>query len=298
MLLVQQGRLNLDLPVARYIPEFADYSKSDPEPSWRSRVTVRMLMLHDSGWPAHRDFYKVGKDYDSVVSLVIAEPLIHEPGSQVEYSDLNFITLGEIVQRLTGDPLDEFAKEHIFDPLSMTESMFSPPKELRADTAPTEFDAEYRKKLLQGEVHDENAWAMGGVSGNAGLFSTAKDMSVFAQMILNGGIYDYKRLVTRATITQFTEPQQIGESHRTLGWDVPTPPNSSAGHYFSPGSFGHTGFTGTSLWIDPNRALFVVLLTNRVNPTRANEKIRQVRPALHDAVLQSLGLVATPATAQ
>ncbi len=298
MILVQQGRLNLDLPVSRYIPEFADYSKSDPDPTWRNRVTVRMLMLHDSGWPAHRDFYKVGKDYDSVVSLVIAEPLIHEPGAQVEYSDLNFITLGEIVQRLTGDSLDEFAEEHIFDPLGMTESMYSPPPKLRADAAPTEFDADYRKKLLQGEVHDENAWAMGGVSGNAGLFSTAKDMSVFAQMILNGGIYDYKRLVTRATISQFTEIQQIGESHRTLGWDVPTPPNSSAGHYFSPGSFGHTGFTGTSLWIDPNRQLFVVLLTNRVNPTRANEKIRQVRPALHDAVLQSLGLVAAPATAQ
>jgi beta-N-acetylhexosaminidase len=298
MLLVQQGRLNLDLPVARYIPEFADYSKSDPDPSWRARITVRMLMLHDSGWPAHRDFYKVGKDYDSVVPLVIAEPLIHEPGTQVEYSDLNFIILGEIIQRLTGDTLDDFAKDNIFTPLGMTESMYNPPRALRSNVAPTENDTTYRNRLLQGEVHDENAWAMGGVSGNAGLFSSVRDASIFSQMLLNGGIYAHKRILNRSTIAQFTGRVNIGDSARTVGWDVPTPPNSSGGHLLSASAFGHTGFTGTSIWIDPEKQLFVVLLTNRVNPTRANEKIRQVRPALHDAVITSLGLTRAPATAR
>jgi CubicO group peptidase (beta-lactamase class C family) len=253
-----------------------------------------MLMLHDSGWPAHRDFYKVGTDYDSVVPLVIAEPLIHEPGRQVEYSDLNFIALGEIIQRLTGETLDDYAKQNIFDPLGMDESMYNPPKALRANVAPTENNTTYRNRLLQGEVHDENAFAMGGVSGNAGLFSSVKDASIFSQMLLNGGIYDYKRILNRSTIQQFTTRVEIGDSARTVGWDVPTPPNSSGGHLLSPSAFGHTGFTGTSIWIDPERELFVVLLTNRVNPTRANEKIRQVRPALHDAVITSLGLTAAP----
>ena len=290
MILVQQGRLNLDLPVARYIPEFADYSKSDPDPSWRAKITVRMLMLHDSGWPAHRDFYKVGNDYDSVVPLVIAEPLIHEPGTTVEYSDLNFITLGEIIQRLTGDTLDDFAKENIFDPLDMDESMYNPPKSLRTNIAPTEMDTTYRNRLLVGEVHDENAFAMGGVSGNAGLFASVKDASIFSQMMLNGGIYNYKRILNRKTIDQFTSRVDIGTSARTVGWDVPTPPSSSGGHFLSPTAYGHTGFTGTSIWIDPEKDLFVILLTNRVNPTRANEKIRQVRPAVADAVVSGLGL--------
>jgi beta-N-acetylhexosaminidase len=294
MLLVQQGRLNLDLPVARYIPEFAEYAKSDPDPSWRSRITVRMLMLHNSGWPAHRDFYKVGKDYESVVSLVIAEPLIHAPGTEVEYSDLNFITLGEIVSRLTGDPLDEFAEQNIFEPLGMTETLYNPPKSMRSNIAPTENDTTYRNRLLQGEVHDENAFAMGGVSGNAGLFSSVRDVSIFCQFLLNGGIYNYKRLLNRSTIDQFTSRVVIGKSARTVGWDVPTGPNSSAGHLLSASAFGHTGFTGTSIWIDPERQLFIILLTNRVNPTRANEKIRQVRPALADAAVTALGLAAAP----
>ena len=281
MILVQQGRLNLDLPVARYIPEFAEYSKSDPDPSWRSKITVRMLMLHDSGWPAHRDFYKVGKDYDSVVPLVIAEPLIHEPGTNVEYSDLNFITLGEIVQRLTGDTLDDFAKENIFAPLGMDESMYNPPKALRANIAPTEHDTTYRNRLLVGEVHDENAFAMGGVSGNAGLFASVKDASIFCAN-------DAQRRHLR--LPPHPHPQH-DSANSLRAWTSATPPAPSAGMCprrlplpaatCSPRPPTATlGFTGTSIWIDPERDLFVILLTNRVNPTRANEKIRQVRPAL------------------
>ncbi len=297
MMLVQQGRLDLNEPVERYLPGFAAAAKSDPNSAWRERVTIRMLLLHDSGLPDHREFYKEAKGHDAILARVLAEPLVHEPGTQIEYSDLGFILLGEIVERLSGESLDAFAEEEIFSTLGMDRSMFNPPRRLREDIAPTEMDSTYRKRMLWGEVHDENAWAMGGVSGHAGLFSTAGDIAAFAQMILNGGIYGHDRLLSRATIREFTTRVAISDSARTLGWDVPSEPSSS-GHYFSAKSFGHTGFTGTSLWIDPERKLFVVLLTNRVHTTRANEKIRQVRPALHDAIFEALGLAASQAAAR
>jgi len=169
----------------------------------------------------------------------------------------------------------------------MQDTMYRPPKKLWPQIAPTEIDNNLRHRLVQGEVHDENAFAIGGVSGHAGLFSTAPDLAVFCQMLLNGGVYTHQRILRRATIAQFTTPQQLSSGTRTLGWAVPTEGGSS-GHYFSTHSFGHTGFTGTSIWIDPDRQLFVVLLTNRVHPTRENTRIQQVRPALHDAVTQAL----------
>jgi beta-N-acetylhexosaminidase len=297
MMLAQQGRIDLNAPAETYLPEFAAAAKSDPNPAWRAKVTVRMLLLHDAGLPDHRDFYKEAKGHDAMLARVLAEPLVREPGTQVEYSDLGFILLGEIVQRVSGESLDVFAKREIFDTLGMDRSMFNPPRKLREDIAPTEMDSTYRKRMIWGEVHDENAWAMGGVSGHAGLFSTAQDIAVFAQMILNGGIYGHERLLARSTVQLFTARHAIGDSARTLGWDVPVQPSSS-GQYFSAKSFGHTGFTGTSLWIDPERKLFVVLLTNRVHPTRANDKIRQVRPALHDAIFQALGLTAGQAASR
>jgi beta-glucosidase-like glycosyl hydrolase/CubicO group peptidase (beta-lactamase class C family) len=297
MMLVAQKRLDIDTAVARYLPEFGAWAKSDPDPAWRARVTVRMLLLHDSGLPAHRDFYKDAKGPDAVLARVMAEPLVHEPGKQMEYSDLGFILLGEIVERLTGDSLDAFAKQDIFTPLGMKNSLFNPPPGLRARIAPTEDDKTYRKRLIQGEVHDQNAWAMGGVAGDAGLFSTADDVAVFAQMILNGGIYAHHRLLTRAEIQEFTARHTFGNEARTLGWDVPMDP-AATGRYFSPISFGHYGFTGTSLWIDPQRGLFIVLLTNRVNPTVDNIKIRQVRPALHDAIFEALGVATEHAAAR
>ncbi len=289
MMLIQQQRLDLDLPVKNYIPDFAAAAKSDPDPAWRTQVTVRMLLLHDSGLPAHRDFYKEAKGHDAVLARVLAEPLIREPGIQKEYSDLGFILLGEIIERLTGQSLEAFAAREIFRPLGMDRSMFNPLRRLRPDIAPTEMDAAYRKRLAWGEVHDENAWAMGGIAGHAGLFSTARDVAIFAQMILNGGIYAHRRLLSRAIVDQFTSKVAIGNSASATGWDVPTE-SSSSGRYFSSKGFGHIGFTGTTLWIDPEKDLFVILLTNRVNPTRANEQIRQVRPALHDAVIESLCL--------
>ena len=297
MILMQQKRLDLDAPLTRLLPEWSTAAQNDPNPAWRARVTPRMLLLHDSGLPAHRDFYKNAKGHDGVLALVMAEPLVHEPGKQIEYSDLGFILLGEIVQRLTGESLAEFARKEIFSPLGMKTSLFNPPRALRASIPPTENDLSYRKRLIQGEVHDQNAWAMGGIAGDAGLFSTAGDVAVFAQMILNGGIYAHHRVVSRATISEFTSHQTIGNSARTLGWDVALDP-AATGRFFSTRAFGHYGFTGTSLWIDPERNLFIILLTNRVNPSVDNIKIRRVRPELHDAIFEALGFTSVPAAVQ
>jgi len=296
MILVQQKRLDLDAPLSRLLPEWTAAAKNDPDPAWRARVTPRMLLLHDSGLPAHRDFYKDAKGHNAVLARVLAEPLVHEPGKQVEYSDLGFILLGEVVERLTGESLAEFARREIFAPLGMSNSMFNPPRSLRARIPPTEDDRTYRKRLIQGEVHDQNAWAMGGIAGDAGLFSTAGDVAIFAQMMLNSGIYGHHRIVTRATVSEFTVRQVIGNSARTLGWDVPLEA-AATGHFFSSRAYGHYGFTGTSLWIDPDRNLFIILLTNRVNPSVENIQIRRVRPELHDTVFQALGLT-TPAAAR
>lgn len=287
MKLVERKQLDLDAPVARYLPQFAAAAKSDPDPSWRARISVRMLLLHDSGLPAHEDFFKLAKGHDAILAHVMSRPLVREPGTKIEYSDLGFILLGEIISRLAGTSLEALAQREIFSPLGMRNSRFNPPRSLRARIAPTEHDAAFRKRQILGEVHDENAWAMGGVSGHAGLFSTAGDISIFAQMLLNGGIYAHRRLLVRATVQAFTARQNIGDSARALGWDVPVAPSTS-GQYFSASSFGHLGFTGTSLWIDQERGLFVNLLTNRVNPTRANIKIREVWPALHDAIGEAL----------
>jgi CubicO group peptidase (beta-lactamase class C family) len=173
----------------------------------------------------------------------------------------------------------------------MTDTMFRPPKPLGARIASTERISGTRKRTLHGEVHDENAAAMGGIAGHAGMFSTAPDLAIFCQMILNGGIYAHQRILRRQTVTQFTSPSAFAKNTRTLGWNVPTEPSSS-GRYFSKQSFGHTGFTGTSVWIDQQKDLFVVLLTNanRTHPNPDDDEIRRVQPAIHNAVVESLGL--------
>jgi len=282
---VEAGRLALDLPVSRYIPEWAN----GPNPEWRKTVTLRHLLTHSSGLPAHKDYFLTIRSQREAVTRICQEPLEYQPGSKSVYSDLDFILFGEILERVTGKSVSQLAREEIFTPLGMSNTMFQPPKTLAARIAPTENDMAYRKRLVRGEVHDENAFAMGGVAGHAGMFATAPDLAVFCEMLLNGGIYAHHRFLTRATVTQFTAPQALSANTRTLGWMVPTQ-DSSSGHYFSARSFGHTGFTGTSLWIDPDGQLFVILLTNRVYPTRANGKIAAVRPALHDAVVEALGL--------
>ena len=290
MMLAQERRIDINLPVSRSLPEWTQAAAADPNPSWRAKATVRDLLLHISGLPAHRHFYKEVDGKSAVLKRVIAEPLVSEPGTHLEYSDLGFILLGEIVERLTGLDLDAVAKDWICEPLGLANTMYSPPKNLRSRIAPTENDKDYREKQLQGEVDDANASAMGGVAGHAGLFSTAGDVAVFAQMMLNGGIYAHHRMLARETVEQFTARVAIGDSARALGWDVPVAPSSS-GQFFSAHSYGHRGFTGTSLWIDPDRDLFVVLLTNRVYPSADNIKVRELNPRLHDAIIEGLGLV-------
>jgi beta-N-acetylhexosaminidase len=285
--------IDLDAKVERYLPEWA----SGPQPEWRRRVTVRHLLTHTSGLPPFKEYWRTSKSKQDSLDKIFAEPLDYEPGTKEVYSDLGIILMAEIIERLTGKPLDTLAREFIFSPLAMSNSMYNPPKKIWPSIAPTEIDNQYRHHLIQGEVHDENAAAIGGVSGHAGVFSTAPDLAAFCQMLLNGGVYAHQRILRRTTITEFTTPQQLSGGTRTLGWAAPTESGSS-GHFFGPHSFGHTGFTGTSIWIDPDRQLFVVFLTNRVYPTRENQKHIKVRPALHDAVIQSLGLtsVATPAS--
>jgi len=284
--------LDLDAKVERYLPEWAaDSNAKDME--WRHRVTVRHLLTHTSGLPPFKEYWRASTSKRETLKRIFAEPLDYEPGSKEVYSDLGIILMAEIVERLTGRPLDELVKTYISSPLGMKDTRFRPPKNLWQWIAPTEFDKNLRRRLVQGEVHDENAFTMGGVSGHAGLFSTAPDLAAFCQMLLNGGIYAHHRILKRATIAQFTTPQKLSSGTRTLGWAVPTEGGSS-GHYFSTQSFGHTGFTGTSIWIDQERQVFVVLLTNRVNPTRENMKIAQVRPAVADAVMQGLGFANAP----
>jgi len=278
--------LNLDTPIERYLPEWLS---SGNQLEWRHMVTIRHLMTHTSGLPPFKEYWRTSTGKQDTLNRIFVEPLEYEPGTKMIYSDLGIILMAEIIQRLTGKPLDALANEYIFSPLSMTNSMYNPPKKLWLEIAPTEIDNQLRHRLVQGEVHDENAYTIGGVSGHAGVFSTSPDLSRFCQMLLNGGVYAHQRILKRSTIAEFTTPQPLAKNTRTLGWVVPTE-GSSSGHYFSAHSYGHTGFTGTTIWIDPDRQLFVVLLTNRVNPTRENMKIAQVRPAVHDAIMKALGL--------
>lgn len=280
-------RLDLDAPVERYLPEWA----SGPQPEWRHRVTVRHLMTHTSGLPPFKEYWRTSKSKQDTLDKIFVEPLDYEPGTKEVYSDLGIILMAEIIERLTGKPLDVLARENLFSPLDMSNTMYKPPKKIWPTIAPTEIDKQYRHRLIQGEVHDENAAAIGGVSGHAGVFSTAPDLAAFCQMLLNGGVYAHQRILRRETIAEFTTPQQLSSGTRTLGWAAPTEGGSS-GHFLGPHSFGHTGFTGTSIWIDPDKQVFVVFLTNRVYPTRENQKHIKVRPALHDAVMQALGLAA------
>jgi beta-N-acetylhexosaminidase len=300
--------LDLDAPIERYLPEWIEGPPADGprkvtvknlqqlqdwpsgrQVAWRHKVTVRYLMTHTSGLPPFKEYWRTSKGKSDTLKDIFAEPLEYEPGTKVVYSDLGIILMAEIIQRLTGKPLDVLASEYIFNPIAMKRSIYNPPKSIRPEIAPTEVDSQLRHRLVQGEVHDENAFAIGGISGHAGVFSTSPDMAAFCEMLLNGGVYAHHRILKRATITEFTVPQHLAQNTRSLGWVVPTE-GSSSGHYFSAHSYGHTGFTGTSIWIDPDHQLFVVLLTNRVNPTRENHKILEVRPEVHDAVIKALGL--------
>jgi CubicO group peptidase (beta-lactamase class C family) len=277
--LAAAGRVALDAPVQRYLPDWAGANKA--------RVTVRHLLTHSSGLPSWRPLYKEATTPESALALVLATQPDTAPGVRYAYSDLNFILLGTVVARVTGQPLDAYLRDRVFAPLGMADTRFRPPASERARTAPTEYDP-WRQRQIRGEVHDENAYALGGVAGHAGLFSTAADLSRLARAYLGGGALDGRRVFDARTLAEFTRAQDTTVSRRALGWETPTGGNS-AGHFLSRAAFGHTGFTGTSLWVDPGRGVYVLLLTNRVNPTRMNTKIGRVRVALADAALQALG---------
>mgnify|MGYP001568871756 FL=1 len=219
-------------------------------------------------------------------------PLDTVPGARTVYSDLGAILLGQIVQRVSGQRLDVYAREHVFGPLKMDDTQYLPDKSLLSRIAPTEVDP-WRARHIRGEVHDENAFMLGGVSGHAGLFSTARDVTRLTQAYLNGGTLDGARIWSPETITLFTAAQDPAFSNRALGWETPNGINS-AGRLMKRPAFGHTGFTGTSIWIDPTNDLFVVLLTNRVNPTRQNAKIGGVRQAVADMAEEVLRAASRP----
>lgn len=277
MILEEQGLLDLDRTVGSYLPGFNAPDKAG--------ITMRMVMTHRGGLEAFAALYKTFRGKEQYLQQINQRPLKSVPGTETVYSDWEMILTQLVIEKITGMPLDRLVDERVFRPLGMTSTMFTPDSSLKPRIAPTEIDTA-RGGLVWGKVHDENADAMGGVAGHAGLFSTAPDLSVFAQMLLNGGVYDGVRIVKAATIARWTAPEGRGSS-RALGWDTPSL-NSSTGHFFSPRSFGHTGFTGTSIWIDPTRDVFVILLTNRVDPTRNNTRVFALRRAVADAVQQSI----------
>lgn len=290
MILLQRGVLALDHPVAFYLPDFVPPYDLAVDPLWaaRSEVTVRHLLAHTSGLPAYEKFFLRAREKFHVLEEALDLPLEEPPGKRTLYSDVGFILLGEILERVSKETLDSFCAREIFGPLEMRHTRFNPPQEWRERIAPTELDATFRKRLIQGEVHDENAWVMGGVAGHAGLFGTAGDVASFCRMMLQAGRINGKQLIQPEIIREFTRAWPASEgSPRALGWDKPSE-RSSSGRYFSPFSYGHLGFTGTSIWIDPEKSLFVILLTNRVHPSRSNDTIKKVRPAIHDAIAEAV----------
>ena len=274
MVLFDEGKLSLDDHVSKYLPAFSG--------EWKDSVTLRHLLTHRSGLPAGRDIWRVAYDPRTAREVVLESSLVCKPGDCYIYSDLGADLLGMTVEAISGQQLDVFLNERVFAPLGMTSTMFRPADSLKALIAPTEVTPP-RGYPLRGEVHDENAYALGGVAGHAGLFSTAKDLAIFAQMMLNHGEWNGVRIVSDSAVEIFTRRADVGS--RALGWDT-CDGNGGCGSYFGSRAYGHTGFTGTSLWIDPDREMFVILLTNRVHAARARrpaQVISDVRADLADA---------------
>ncbi len=290
MRLTEQGRVDIELPVKRYVPEFRG--------GWRDTVLVRHLLSHSSGMPWWGPLYRDVVGREAFLLRICRMRGAYAVGARASYSDLGFILLGEVLARASGKDLRRLFDEHVAGPLGLESTRYLPPVAWRSRIAPTEQDP-WRGRLLRGEVHDENAGAMGGVSAHAGLFGTAEDLGRFAQCLLRSGRIARGCLVGPRTLRQFTANARVPGGTRGLGWDtttiwvpgaggsgrlVRTRGYSSAGRRLSRGSFGHTGFTGTSLWVDPRRDVFVCLLTNRVHPDRHNDAIRRYRAQVADEV--------------
>lgn len=273
MILYDEGRLSLDSKVADYLPGFVG--------KWKDEVTIRHLLTHRSGLPAGRELWRVARTPEQNKHAVIETTLRFRPGRSYIYSDLGADVLGWVVESIAGQPLDAFVRQRVFEPLGMTDTDFLPPDSVRDRVAPTDRSA--RRGFAVGvQVHDENAYVLGGVAGHAGLFGTADDLAVFAQMMLNGGRYGETRIVSEETVRLFT---QRAAGSRALGWEM-AEGRHGAGEYLSPTAYGHIGFTGTSMWIDPQRDMFVILLTNRVHAARVKRPatvIADIRADISDA---------------
>ena len=254
MQLFELGKVRMNDPVAKYLPEFAQNGKED--------ITVRQLLTHYSGLEPDLDLRTQWDGKDTAYKMAFAETLAAPPGSGFVYSDINFIMLGALVERVSGETLDAYTVKHIFTPLKMTRTRYDPPALWRARIAPTQYDE--KEHMLRGVVHDPTARRMGGVAGHAGLFSTGDDLARYAQALLSGG----GGILSAPAVEKMTQPEQppVAPVLRGFGWDIDSPFSSNRGDLLPIGSYGHTGFTGTSLWIDPTTQTYIILLTNAVHP--------------------------------
>lgn len=278
--LVREGKLNLDLPIHRYL-------RGWPSRGQHGRITARHLLAHTSGLPAGADLWPGSGTRAERIGAIAEMRVRTRPGARREYSDLGMIVLGALLEDITGSRLDDLLSVRVFGPLAMSDTRYNPLSTgdgsfTLSRIAPTERDTYVRNTLVHGVVHDLNAWALDGVAGHAGLFSSARDMATYGQTLLDAAHGDPTTLFPAGSFASWVRDER--SFGRPLGWDVPNGPNSPAGRYFSRASFGHTGFTGTSLWIDPEHDVFVVLLTNRLNPSAANQKHLQLRRDVHDLV--------------
>jgi CubicO group peptidase (beta-lactamase class C family) len=279
MICVEKKLLNLEDKVSKFIPSFVSNGKEN--------VKIKNLLLHNSGLPAWKRYYNKNLTEEEIIEDIYNSEIEFKPGTKTLYSDLGMIVLGKVIENVIGRTLDKFCTEEIFDPLGMKSTFFNPPDSVKNRIPPTEMDNYWRMKLIKGEVHDENASLLGGTAGHAGLFSTVSDIAKLLEMIMNKGKVNDNQFIKKETVENFASKNN-SNSRRLLGWDLKSISGSSAGSKFSRESFGHIGFTGTSIWIDPARNLFVVFLTNRVYPSRENKKILRVRPMLHDAVIDAI----------
>ncbi|GGD72124.1 serine hydrolase domain-containing protein [Paenibacillus nasutitermitis] len=280
LMLLEEGRIRLDDPVIRFLPQFSQAGKSD--------VTIRHLLTHTSGLIPFTDMHSHGWDLDAIIDFVLSQPLENPPGKQVAYSDMGYIVLGHIASLLYEGPLSRIAADRLLIPLGMTDTQFCPPAALRWRIAATEWYP-YEKGPRWGDVHDENAYAMGGVSGHAGLFATASDLSRYATMWLGGGVIEGRRILSPAAIGLAVRNHTVAAcgGSRGLGWALKGDNFDASGDLLSAASYGHTGFTGTSIYVDPDNRITIVLLTNRVHFGRDRD-IYRIRDVFHNAVAASI----------
>jgi len=289
MSLYDRDLIDLDQHVSEYIPDF--HGQSEEITEIKRKTTIRHLLTHTSGIPAYKNFNRDIYTPDMIIEDILSLDFRADPGTRYEYSCLGFITLGELVKRVSGIPLDEYVQKHVFGPLKMEHTCYNPPVEWMPRITPTEY-SEKEQDFIRGRVHDGVAAGLAGISGNAGLFSTAPDMAVFARMMLNKGEYKGVKIFKPETVELFTRRAYILENNsRCLGWDSPQG-ISSSGVYAGENSFGHTGFTGTSFWIDPDNQVYVILLTNAVHPNRdfKDPAYFEWRQLVHGKAYEALGL--------